>query len=355
MRAVLTEKLLRSLAAKGGAHEPIRDQVVRGLELRVGKDGALTFSTVARRRGGGRQPIRLRIGRYPVISLAEARNRARMHLRDLHDGIDPRVRKAEQLRAEAAERAGQFAAVAEQFIKRLEARTARAIELRVRRELIARWGDRPITRITRTDVANMVAEIADRGHREAARQTFVYARRLFRGAVARGLLDYAPTDHLDIKDLIGAKRIRQRLLTEHELRLIWRAAAEAPYPDGPYAQLLLLVGVRRSELGQATWLEIDLDRALWTIGPQRMKAGEGHQYRCRRARARFCARCRGSPATMCSPPAAPGRSMTSARSSSGSTGALPSSTAASRLSRGRCMTAGARFAPACRRSGFCRS
>ena len=48
----------------------------------------------------------------------------------------------------------------------------------------------------------MVVEIAERGHREAARQTFVYARRLFRWAAARGMLTYAPTDYLNIKDSV---------------------------------------------------------------------------------------------------------------------------------------------------------
>ena len=121
----------------------------------------------------------------------------------------------------------------------------------------------------------MVVEIAERGHREAARQTFTYARRLFRWAVARGLLEHAPTDHLNAKDLIGIKKPRQRLLTEHELKLIWRAATQAPYPAGPYVQLLLLLGVRRSELGKlygVSWIS----NGLWTIPPQRMKSDEGH-------------------------------------------------------------------------------
>jgi integrase len=103
-----------------------------------------------------------------------------------------------------------------------------------------------------------------------------FVRRLFHWAVARGLLQHAPTDHLDAKDLVGARKIRQRLFTENELRLIWRAAVETPYPDGPYVQLLLLLGVRRSELSQAMWGEIDLEGALWSIGPHRMKSDEGH-------------------------------------------------------------------------------
>jgi len=275
MKAALTEKLLRSLLAKGPPQSPIWDRLLPGLEARTGKR-AISCSIVGRPRGSTtRQPIRLLAGHFPMMSVGEIRARGRTLLRQLQDGIDPRALKRERQQAEAAERVRQFSTVAEQFIQHMaRADTARAIELRIRRELIARWGERPITKITRADVANMVIEIVARGHREAARQTFTYARRLFRWGVARGLLEGAPTDYLNAKDLIGVKKPRQRLLTEHELRLIWRAAAQAAYPDGPYIQLLLLLGVRRSELGQAVWSEFDLDQALWVIPAGRMKADE---------------------------------------------------------------------------------
>ena len=231
MKAAVTEKLLRSLLAKGASHEPIWDEIPPHLEWRINKRD-ITGSVVGRVRGSGtRQPIRLRAGHFPTTPVAEIRQRGRKLRHDLDSGIDPRAVKREQLLAEVAERARQFDAIAEQFIQRLAgARTARAIELRIRRELITRWGDRPIDKITRADVANMVVEIAERGHREAARQTFVYARRLFRWAAARGLLEYAPTDYLNIKDLVGAKRARQRLLRDDELALIWRAAAQGTLP-----------------------------------------------------------------------------------------------------------------------------
>jgi integrase len=273
----LTDKLLRAIAAKGEPHKPISDQHVRGLQARFSQRGIASFSAVARRRGGTRVPIRLPIGSYPVMSLADARQRARALLRELADGVDPRARRAEQQRVEAAKRASRFDAVAEDFIRRHVAskRTARSVELRIRRELIPRWGARSIDAIKRPDVVAMVDAIVDRGHPEAARQTFVYARRLFRWAITRGLLEHAPTDHLNAADLVGAKKPRQRLLTATELSLIWHASAAAPYPDGPYVMLLLLLGVRRSELGQAVWAELDLDKALWTIPSQRMKSDEG--------------------------------------------------------------------------------
>jgi integrase len=277
MKAVLTDKLLRAIAGKGEPHEQIWDQRIRGLVARVGERGGISFSAVARQRGGSRAPIRLHIGSYPVMSLGDARQRARVLLRELADGIDPRARAAEQKRVEAAKHAGRFSVVAEDFIRRhvVGKRTAKAIELRIRRDLVARWGDRPIAGVKRLDVVSMVDAIADRGHPEAARQSFVYARRLFRWAVARGLLEHAPTDHLNPSDLVGAKKPRQRLLTDAELALIWRAAKATPYPDGPYIKLLLLLGVRRSELGQAVWDEFDLGRKLWTLPPARMKSDEG--------------------------------------------------------------------------------
>jgi Arm DNA-binding domain/Phage integrase family len=276
MRTTLTERLLRALLAKRKQGKSIRDKTLTGFEARPGKQG-ITFSAVARLRGSGiRQPIRINVGRYPLMGLAEARDRARLLLRDLHDGVDPRTRKAEQLRAEAEGR--QFSIVAEQYIRQrlAGARTARTIEQLIRRDLVSVWGKRPIAAITRPDVSSLIVTIAERGHRETARHVLGWAKRLFRWAVARGLLEHSPAEHLGARDLLGAAEIRQRLLTERELRLIWRAAGETPYPDGPYVQLLLLLGVRRSELGQATWAELDLEQALWTINAARMKSNEGH-------------------------------------------------------------------------------
>jgi integrase len=275
---MVTDKLLRGIMAKRRPHQPISDQALRGLEVRFSKLGEPSFSAKARQRGGKTQPIRLPVGRYPAISLAEARERAWPLLRDLKNGIDPRQRAAEIKRAEAAKRTNTFRAVAEEFLKRhvARARTARAIELRVRRELIARWGDRPIADINHADVVHMIDEIVDRGHPEAARQTLMYGRRLHEWAIARGIygLETSPYDRLSAHDLIGAKSARQRVLTNAELSLIWRAAA-AWELYGPYIQLLLLLGVRRNELARATWDEIDLDKALWIVPPARMKSEEG--------------------------------------------------------------------------------
>jgi integrase len=212
------------------------------------------------------------------LSLADAREKAWPLLRDLKNGIDPRQRAADAKRAEVAKQANTYGAIAEEFLKRhvARARTAGAIELRVRRELVARWGDRPITDISRADVIHMLDGIVDRGHPEAARQTLMYGSRLHDWAIARGIygLETSPYDRLRARDLLGSKKSRQRVLSDNELMLIWRATADWSL-YGAYVRLLLLLGVRRNELARATWAEIDLDRPLWVIPPGRMKSDEG--------------------------------------------------------------------------------
>jgi hypothetical protein len=177
VKATLTDKLIRGLIAKGAPHPPIWDQVVKSFGIRIGDRGAVSFFVAARQRGGSRTAIKISLGRYPVLLLADARTRAKAVLRDLADGIDPRQQRAARQRAEAVEKAHRFDTVAEDFIHRhvARARTARAIELRIRRELISRWSGWSIGGITRSHVVAMVDELVSRGHPEAARQSLVYA------------------------------------------------------------------------------------------------------------------------------------------------------------------------------------
>jgi len=280
MKRVLSDRLLRSLVRSRASPQEIWDQQLRGFGCRASKQGVVSFFAMRRPRGSAKS-VRIKVGDFPAMPLSEARQRARAVLMEMQDGVDPRVRKAEEEHIAAAEKAATFGNVAEAFITRHVAmkRTARAIERLIRRELIPRWSERPIASITRADVISLIDEIVDRGHSEAARLVLAYVRRLFGWAIARYDFQHAPTDHLSATDLVGPKKPRQRVLSDREIALIWRATEgpEAAY-YGPYVRLLLILGCRRSELGRATWLEFDdLDAGRrWIIPPGRMKSDEPH-------------------------------------------------------------------------------
>ena len=69
---------------------------------------------------------------------------------------------------------------------------------------------------------------------------------------------------------------RDRVLTDHELRAVWKAAEEIGYPFGDAIQLLILTGQRRSEVLEAEWSEIDLSGRLWTVPRERSKTDSAH-------------------------------------------------------------------------------
>jgi integrase len=275
MRRNLTDRLLRSLVNSNNPIE-IWDRQLVGFGARVQGRGPVFFAMRRQRGAGHTGAVRLTIGPYPMLSLAEARERARLRLRDLYDGVDPRQRAAEQQQAEAAARASTVAAVAEEFIEKRvrRVRSARAIGLRIRREILSRWGARPITEVTRDNLVAAVDEIAARGHRESARTMLKTAKHFFRWAVGRGYLTTSPVADIKAKDLLTAAKSRQRVLTDRELALVWRAAGEGV--EGTLVRLLILLGQRLRETMHTTWGEFDLDRGMWTIGAGRMKAEETH-------------------------------------------------------------------------------
>ena len=141
-------------------------------------------------------------------------------------------------------------------------RKGREVERDIRKEFIARWGKRPITAITPHDVIAVLDEAVARGAPYQAHNVLGYVRRIFNWAIARSVydLDRSPCDRMRPADVIGSKALRTRVLTDPELRALWRATEALGYPYGPLFQLLILTGQRKSEVAEASWPEFDVER-----------------------------------------------------------------------------------------------
>jgi integrase len=291
----LTDRSLKALRpAPDGQRAVVWDALVPGMAVRVSGKGKRSFYAV-KRRTGQPQPSWVLLGAYPIMTLAEARAKAREALLALAEGHDPACQaEAERRAREEAERrreASTFGAIAEDFIRRhaTPLRSGKETAGIIRRELVPAWGSRPIADITRRDVIKLVEGIFDRGGDKpppgsrrkaggpyAARHALSAARKLFNWAVGRDLLATSPCDRVKAGELHGAPEARDRVLTDGELRAVWAAAEATPYPYGPLVQMLILTGQRRDEVAGARWGEVDLRRALLTIGAERMKAKAGH-------------------------------------------------------------------------------
>jgi integrase len=141
------------------------------------------------------------------------------------------------------------------------------------REVIPALGKRPIAAIRKRDLIALVEAVADRGAPAMANRVLAHAKRLFKWAAGRDLIESDPAAHVE-RPAPDVKR--SRVLADAELRAVWRAAD--PGTDfGAIVRLLVLLGQRREEVGGIGWPEVDLERALWRLPGARTKNGQEHE------------------------------------------------------------------------------
>jgi integrase len=288
--------------ADPGERKVIWDTEVPNFGIRVTDKGKISF--IVMRRVDGKLLRRVvaehRVGaEYSDGLLSKAREDARKALHDMSQGVDPKKTRALARASEIAaqERADQekverkansFESVAEDFIKRhvlakdrgkLKLKSGNEVAAAIRRDLIPVWRDRPIGEISRRDVVKLLEKVVDEDRPYIAHHLLAYLSKLFNWAIVRDVygLNASPITRGMAKDIIGAKKPRQRVLSGAELRELWRATEATPYPFGPFVRMLLVTGQRLREVANATRAEFDLDRALWTIPPGRMKGDAAHE------------------------------------------------------------------------------
>jgi integrase len=244
------------------------------MAIRITETGVRTFVLIARY-PGSTNPTRRSLGQYGAITLDVARDKARAWIALLKAGKDPQEEEERERQAIEQVKANTFGGMAERFIteKLSTERKGKEAEREIRRELIAPWGDRPITEITSKDVRAVVRSIKSRGAPSQARNVLGYAKRVFGWAVDQEEfgIDASPCDRIKPSNLIGAKQSRDRILTDGELRAFWISAAATPYPVGPIYKLLIMTGLRLNEVADAKWPEFDLSNRTWIIPAERMK------------------------------------------------------------------------------------
>ena len=280
-RRVLTEPFIKSLKPDpGGKRYVVPDALVPGLVVRVSSTGAKSFMLVARWNGAD-QPSALALGRVGGLTLAKARDKARDWLDIRSRGDDPRELERARREAEAEKKATTCSVVLEGYFTRVvrKRRHGAADEREIKRELLPRWKNRPLTSISRRDVVRLIDTITDRGAPRQAHNVYSHVRHFFNWAIGRGIygIEVSPCASIRPVDLIGKKNRRDRVLTDDEIRALWHACdRKVGFPFGPLVLLLLLTGQRKMEIGNARWSEIDVDAKTLTIPPERYKTAITH-------------------------------------------------------------------------------
>ena len=226
----------------------------------------------------------LSLGVYPVVGLAEAREKHMAARKELKAGRNP---AAEKQAAKVAHKAAAltFEQAAASF---LEARREHGYEGRATDDILGRLqkhifpalGSRPLKEITAPELLGVLLNIKRQGIQETAKRCRQYLSQIFQHAIVKGWTERNPAADLQgIYELkkTGPVKHHRAVKTPAELgRLLLALESIKDTLAGKALDLAPYVFVRSSELSGACWAEIDMTSSFWRIPAERMKMKGDH-------------------------------------------------------------------------------
>jgi integrase len=204
---------------------------------------------------------RVSIGRYPIITLAAAREKAKELLaaRILGEPQAKTIRFAEA-----------FEIFKEQHCARKKPSTKRGYERIINVHFLPKFREERLSDISTEMITRNTDKLADTPGEQS--HVLAVARMFFRWAVQRRLIKNSPLDGIQVS--IGAAR--DRVLNDAELVAVWHAADQ--YPFGSIVRLLILTGQRRGEIGALKREYLNIKERTITLPAALTKNGRTHTF-----------------------------------------------------------------------------
>lgn len=278
---MLTDAALKYLKPKNKSYK-VTDR--DGLYVLVSTAGALSFK-FDYRLNGRRETVTF--GRYgPAgLSLARAREKCLEARKQVAEGLSPAIEKQRDKRRQLE--AKSFGALGEKWMSEAKmADSTRAMRRAIfERDVLPPFRTRLMTEIEADDVRALCQKVKERG----APATAVHVR-----DIIKMIFDYANLHGAKLTNPageVGPSSIatfvpRDRSLSPTEIRIAFGLLEQvATLPTIRLGlKLILLTMVRKSELQDATWDEVDFENAVWAIPKERMKRSKPHNvYLCQQS------------------------------------------------------------------------
>lgn len=247
MRQNLTDLAIKKLKPRDARYD-VWDAKVPNLGLRVFPSGAKSFFLAYYLNQHKRRDT---IGRYPEITLTDARRIALERKTALAHGRDPQVASGDQC----------FSAILPQFIQLHCERfnkpsTQRGTKKLLENYCLPHWRSIPIHKINRSHILAVLDGIVARGRHATANNCYAAISKFFNWCLSRGLIEANPCASVQRP---SKTKTRDRVLCDDEIGAVWRAAQQIGYPYGTIISLLLLTGARRGEIANLTRDNINAD------------------------------------------------------------------------------------------------
>lgn len=291
----VSNKKLQKYQQRGLQKMPLTDTSVRNLKpgIKTAKhsDGGGLYVQVTPQgsklwrmayRFGGRQKT-LSFGKYPEISLLDARKRRDEAKTQLANRMDPSelVRRDKQERKIAA--GNTFGEIADEFLAKQSKEGLAQVTLDKKRWYLSlsanKLNHRVITEITARDILEPLKLIENRGIYETANRVRSTIGQVFRYAISTARAENDPTYGLRGALITPIAKHQAALVGRNEfgnlIKSIWEYHGSPETNAG--LKLLALLYPRPGELRQAKWHEFDLDAGIWSIPKERMKMRVSHK------------------------------------------------------------------------------
>lgn len=248
-----------------------------GLYLYVTPKGTKSFRL--KFRFDGKEQV-LTIGKYPHVSLSEARAMAETAKTQIAQGINPAAQKqAEKQQAQEAA-LNTFAAVAKEWhrVHQCSPNHAARIWRYMETDVLPHIGSLQLDEIRVSDIQALLERVMARNVGNTAEKIRQWIGVVYEYAAQRELTERNPAKRL--KGFVEKREtVHRRALPLSELKTFYQRLKEARIdPANRIALLLLILTFPRSnELRGAQWGEIDFQAAVWTIPKERMKMKREHK------------------------------------------------------------------------------
>jgi integrase len=229
------------------------------------------------------------LGRYPEIALTKARDLRSAAEKLVRAGIHPADHDEAQKQKRADNQALTFWLVADEWIKKTQAKwsDSYARQVRVTMERYVKdgsLGNKPLRDVTAVDIYELVDSVACRkvikeDERRSGAPTLAIMLRqwcsgVFRFGIMTGRCTENPAAQIKASEAVTRPAIKHNVALKSEQ--ITKLQTAVRNYKGTRAvviaiELLMLTFVRTGELRLATWDEFDLDKALWVVPAARMK------------------------------------------------------------------------------------
>lgn len=240
-----------------GKRNEYRDSEIKGLCLRVTDKGAISFSVHRRVKNGRVQ--RITIGKYPAISIEQARKKALQHVSMLATGVSV----ADNLKRKRSEMTfgdlfNLYYSLHSTQNKRSYKDDKRHYEMYLKNSL----GCRRLSEIERVDIGDLHAYITTKGSKTAANRVVSLASSVFNWGINRGNCTFNPASRIKK----NKERSRDRYILREEMPFFLQAVKmEENKVIADFVLIALFTGARRHNVMSMRWTDIDFDQQIWRI------------------------------------------------------------------------------------------